>query len=38
ADMMVMGAYGSRGLRERIFGGPPSWSFGNTTLPLFLAR
>ncbi|CAH2394328.1 universal stress protein [Mesorhizobium ventifaucium] len=38
ADMIVMGAYGSRRLRERLFGGVPRWIFEKPTLPLFLAR
>ncbi|WP_258598469.1 universal stress protein [Mesorhizobium sp. AR07] len=38
ADMIVMGAYGSRRLRERIFGGVTRWIFDKPTLPLFLAR
>ncbi|AZO34178.1 MAG: universal stress protein [Mesorhizobium sp.] len=38
ADMIVMGAYGSRGLRERLFGGVTRWIFDKPTLPLFLAR
>ncbi|WP_192360083.1 universal stress protein [Mesorhizobium mediterraneum] len=38
ADMIVMGAYGSRRLRERLFGGVTRWVVGNPPLPLFLAR
>ncbi|PBB11889.1 universal stress protein [Mesorhizobium loti] len=38
ADMIVMGAYGSRRLRERLFGGVTRWIFDKPTLPLFLAR
>ncbi|MER8434842.1 MULTISPECIES: universal stress protein [Mesorhizobium] len=38
ADMIVMGAYGSRGLRERLFGGVTRWMVGKPPLPLFLAR
>jgi nucleotide-binding universal stress UspA family protein len=38
ADMIVMGAYGSRRLRERLFGGVTRWIFEKPTLPLFLAR
>ncbi|RAZ71856.1 universal stress protein [Mesorhizobium atlanticum] len=38
ANMMVMGAYGSRRLRERLFGGVTRWVEGKPRLPLFLAR
>ncbi|PBB95629.1 universal stress protein [Mesorhizobium sp. WSM3862] len=38
ADMIVMGAYGSRRLRERLFGGVTRWIFDKPTLRLFLAR
>ncbi|MER8457698.1 universal stress protein [Mesorhizobium sp. M1169] len=38
ADMIVMGAYGSRRLRERLFGGVTRWIIGKPPLPLFLAR
>ncbi|UVK50015.1 universal stress protein (plasmid) [Mesorhizobium sp. AR02] len=38
ADMIVMGVYGSRRLRERLFGGATRWIFEKPTLPLFLAR
>ncbi|MER8887455.1 universal stress protein [Mesorhizobium sp. M0816] len=38
ADMIVMGAYGNRRLRERLFGGVPRWIVGKPSLPLFLAR
>ncbi|WP_027038817.1 universal stress protein [Mesorhizobium ciceri] len=38
ADMIVMGAYGSRRLRERIFGRATRWIVAKPTLPLFLAR
>ncbi|MER8779376.1 universal stress protein [Mesorhizobium sp. M0977] len=38
ADMIVMGAYGSRRLRERLFGGVTRWIFEKPTSPLFLAR
>ncbi|MER8684890.1 universal stress protein [Mesorhizobium sp. M1405] len=38
ADMIVMGAYGSRRLRERLFGGVTRWIVGKPPLPLFLAR
>lgn len=38
ADMIVMGAYGSRRLRERLFGGVTKWIVDKPTLPLFLAR
>ncbi|MBB6413959.1 universal stress protein [Mesorhizobium sangaii] len=38
ADMIVMGAYGSRRLRERLFGGVTRWIVGKLPLPLFLAR
>ncbi|WP_095090481.1 universal stress protein [Mesorhizobium sophorae] len=38
ADMIVMGAYGSRRLRERLFGGVTRWIVGKPALPLFLAR
>ncbi|MEI8703058.1 universal stress protein [Mesorhizobium sp. ISC15] len=38
AEMIVMGAYGSRRLRERLFGGVTRWIFEKPTLPLFLAR
>ncbi|WP_352653337.1 universal stress protein [Mesorhizobium sp. M0659] len=38
ADMIVMGAYGSRRLRERLFGGVTRWILGKPPLPLFLAR
>ncbi|RRH94538.1 universal stress protein [Mesorhizobium tamadayense] len=38
AEMIVMGAYGSRRLRERIFGGATRWICEKPPLPLFLAR
>ncbi|CDX53514.1 conserved hypothetical protein [Mesorhizobium plurifarium] len=38
ANMIVMGAYGSRRLRERLFGGVTRWIEGKPPLPLFLAR
>ncbi|MER8453814.1 universal stress protein [Mesorhizobium sp. M1428] len=38
ANMIVMGAYGSRRLRERLFGGVTRWMVGKPPLPLFLAR
>ncbi|MER9936411.1 universal stress protein [Mesorhizobium sp. M0088] len=38
ANMIVMGAYGSRRLRERLFGGVTRWIVGKPPLPLFLAR
>ncbi|MGC5844684.1 universal stress protein [Mesorhizobium abyssinicae] len=38
ADMIVMGAYDSRRLRERLFGGVTKWIFEKPVLPLFLAR
>ncbi|MER8419215.1 universal stress protein [Mesorhizobium sp. M1329] len=38
ADMIVMGAYGNRRLRERLFGGVTRWIVGKPSLPLFLAR
>ncbi|MER9533371.1 universal stress protein [Mesorhizobium sp. M0309] len=38
ADMIVMGAYGNRRLRERLFGGVARWIVGKPPLPLFLAR
>ncbi|GLS33104.1 Nucleotide-binding universal stress protein, UspA family [Mesorhizobium albiziae] len=38
ADMIVMGAYGHRRLRERIFGGVARWILEKPPLPLFLAR
>ncbi|MER8957129.1 universal stress protein [Mesorhizobium sp. M0833] len=38
ADMIVMGAYGSRRLRERLFGGVTRWIVRKPPLPLFLAR
>ncbi|MER8613189.1 universal stress protein [Mesorhizobium sp. M1216] len=38
ADMIVMGAYGSRRLRERLFGGVTRWIFEKPILPLFMAR
>ncbi|MER9683849.1 universal stress protein [Mesorhizobium sp. M0184] len=38
ADVIVMGAYGSRRLRERLFGGVTRWIVGKPSLPLFLAR
>ncbi|MER9953836.1 universal stress protein [Mesorhizobium australicum] len=38
ANMIVMGAYGSRRLRERLFGGVTRWIVGRPSLPLFLAR
>ncbi|MER9119294.1 universal stress protein [Mesorhizobium sp. M0954] len=34
--MIVMGAYGSRRLRERLFGGVTRWIVGKPPLPLFL--
>ncbi|MER9841854.1 universal stress protein [Mesorhizobium australicum] len=37
ADVIVMGAYGSRWLRERLSGSVIRWIVG-TPLPLFLAR
>ncbi|MER8848687.1 universal stress protein [Mesorhizobium australicum] len=37
ADMIVMGAYGNRRLRERLFGGVTRWIVGKPPLPLFLA-
>ncbi|MER9831216.1 universal stress protein [Mesorhizobium sp. M0134] len=38
ADMIVMGAYGNRRLRERLFGGVTRWIVRKPLLPLFLAR
>ncbi|MES0138982.1 universal stress protein [Mesorhizobium sp. M0016] len=38
ADMIVVGAYGNRRLRERLFGGVTRWIVGKPPLPLFLAR
>ncbi|MER9592339.1 universal stress protein [Mesorhizobium australicum] len=38
ADMIVMGAYGNRRLRERLFGGVTRWIVRKPSLPLFLAR
>ncbi|TVZ75226.1 universal stress protein family protein [Rhizobium mongolense USDA 1844] len=38
ADMIVMGAHGYRGLRQRIFGGATRWIPEKLPLPLFLAR
>ncbi|MER9677091.1 universal stress protein [Mesorhizobium sp. M0208] len=38
ANMIVMGAYGSRRLRERLFGGVRRWIVLKPPLPLFLAR
>ncbi|MES0160352.1 MULTISPECIES: universal stress protein [unclassified Mesorhizobium] len=38
ADMIVMGAYGNRRLRERLFGSVTRWIVGKPPLPLFLAR
>ncbi|RAZ83006.1 universal stress protein [Mesorhizobium hawassense] len=38
ANMIVMGAYGSRRLRERLFGGVRRWIEAKPPLPLFLAR
>ncbi|ESY87231.1 universal stress protein [Mesorhizobium sp. LNHC229A00] len=38
AEMIVMGAYGSRRLRERLFGGVTRWIVRKPPLPLFLAR
>ncbi|ESY52239.1 MULTISPECIES: universal stress protein [unclassified Mesorhizobium] len=38
ADLIVMGAYGSRRLRERLFGSVTRWIVGKPPLPLFLAR
>ncbi|MER9132131.1 universal stress protein [Mesorhizobium sp. M0768] len=38
ANMIVMGAYGSRRLRERLFGGVTRWIIGKPPSPLFLAR
>ncbi|MER9001528.1 universal stress protein [Mesorhizobium australicum] len=38
ANMIVMGAYGSRRLRELLFGGVTRWILGKPPLPLFLAR
>ncbi|BCM17623.1 universal stress protein [Mesorhizobium sp. J8] len=38
ANMIVMGAYGSRRLRERLFGGVRRWIEEKPSLPLFLAR
>lgn len=38
AEMVVMGAYGNRRLRERLFGGVTRWTVGKPSLPLFLAR
>ncbi|MES0205108.1 universal stress protein [Mesorhizobium sp. LNHC209A00] len=38
ADLIVMGAYGSRRLRERLFGSVTRWIVGKPSLPLFLAR
>ncbi|NGO55876.1 universal stress protein, partial [Allomesorhizobium camelthorni] len=37
ADMIVMGAYGRRRLRDRIFGGVTRWIVEKPPLPLFLA-
>lgn len=37
ADMIVMGAYGHRRLRDRIFGGVTRWIVDKPPLPLFLA-
>ncbi|WP_027155253.1 universal stress protein [Mesorhizobium sp. WSM2561] len=38
ADMVVMGAYGQRPLRARIFGGVTRWIAEKPPLPLFVAR
>ncbi|MES0007858.1 universal stress protein [Mesorhizobium sp. M0062] len=38
ADVIVMGACGSRRLRERLFGSVTRWIVGKPPLPLFLAR
>lgn len=38
ADMIVMGAYGHRRLRDRIFGGVSRWIVEKPPLPLFLAH
>ncbi|MER9889199.1 universal stress protein [Mesorhizobium sp. M0114] len=38
ANMIVMGAYGSRRMRERLCGGVTRWIVGKPPLPLFLAR
>ncbi|MER9764004.1 universal stress protein [Mesorhizobium sp. M0138] len=38
AKMIIMGAHGSRRLRERLFGGVTRWKVGKPPLPLFLAR
>ncbi|GLR45899.1 universal stress protein [Mesorhizobium amorphae] len=38
ANMIVMGAYGTRRLRERLFGGVTRWIVRKPPLPLFLAR
>ncbi|WP_353642746.1 universal stress protein [Mesorhizobium sp. WSM2239] len=37
ADMIVMGAYGRRRVRDRIFGGVTRWIVKKPPLPLFLA-
>ncbi|CDM60053.1 hypothetical protein LPU83_pLPU83b_0053 (plasmid) [Rhizobium favelukesii] len=38
ADMLVMGAYGHRALRQRIFGGATRWIPEKLPIPMFLAR
>ncbi|MER9481934.1 universal stress protein [Mesorhizobium sp. M0494] len=38
ANMIVMGAYGTLRLRERLFGGVTRWIVRKPPLPLFLAR
>lgn len=38
ANMIVMGAYGSRRLRQRLFGGVTRWIVRKPPFPLFLAR
>lgn len=37
-DLIVMGAYGKRGLRERILGGVTSYVVSDTTVPLLLTH
>ncbi|MEK7691694.1 MAG: universal stress protein, partial [Bdellovibrionota bacterium] len=38
SDLIVMGAYGKRGLRERILGGVTSYVISDTTVPLLLTH
>ena len=37
-DLLVMGAYGNRGLRERILGGVTSHVINTTTVPVLLSH